>query len=151
MSEPGYGRSARGVAVPGRAGARIDLLEFAAQYSAALQAYCDDEGEAALFQAYELGRGAANEGRSALEMAAVHHEALAASLLTANAVDERTRIARRASELFAECLAPFDLSRLVYQEQRAKLCALKQGAEPPAAGVAGDDALSEERVHRPLP
>ena len=93
------------------------LSDLAAQYSVVLQDYCADGDEAALFQAYELGRRAATGGFSVLDMAAVHQDALVAALVEANAVSRSAHIVQRACELFAECLAPFELTRRVYQDR----------------------------------
>jgi signal transduction histidine kinase len=108
---------------------RIALRELTEQYSAALREYCAEGGEAALFQAYQLGRRAAGNGVGVLEIAALHQEALVAALLEMLAIDESTRIAQRASEFFAECLAPFELTRRSYQEGHATLRDLNQELE----------------------
>lgn len=98
-------------------GAPPSLRELAEQYSAILQDYCAGGNEAALFHAYELGRRAATGGLSLLDMAAVHQDALVAALVGADAVSRSAHIAQSACELFAECLAPFELTRRVYQDR----------------------------------
>jgi signal transduction histidine kinase len=119
----------------------IALGELTEQYSAALREYCAEGGEDALFRAYQLGRRAAGEGFSVLEMAAVHQKALMAVLVEMSAVDESTRVVRRASELFADCLAPFELTRRVYrvyQEQNSSVCDLNEEPGPRINAVRHD-------------
>ena len=56
-------------------------------------------------------------------MAAVHQDALVAALVEADAVSRSAHIAQRACELFAECLAPFELTRRVYQDRAREVVA----------------------------
>src|SRR5438477_360456 len=64
-------------------------------------------GEAALAQAYELGREATRHGIGVVEMAMVHHEALVQLL---SATPERPALVVEAARFFAESLAAFELS-----------------------------------------
>jgi signal transduction histidine kinase len=105
------------------------LEELGREYSAALREYCMGGGEAALLRAYQLGRRAVGDGRGVLEMATVHHEALHAFLIEIMAVDEGARIAKRASEFFRECLAPFEFTRRGFEEAHAAMCDLNQGLQ----------------------
>ena len=77
-------------------------------------------GEAALLGAYQLGRRAAGQGRGVLEMAVLHEE-LASELVAGLPADESRRMAKSASEYFAECLAPFELTRGGIQQLNATL------------------------------
>jgi len=105
------------------------LEELGQEYSTALRDYCTDGGEAALLRAYQLGRRAVGDGLGVLEVAALHHEALLAALVEIVALDEGARIAKRASEFFGECLAPFELTRRGFQEAHAAVCDLNQGLQ----------------------
>jgi signal transduction histidine kinase len=78
-------------------------------------------GEDALLRAYELGRHALVQGGGVLEMAALHQEALVTALLEMLAPVDSRRIARRASEFFAEALAAFEMSQRGVAEANAIL------------------------------
>jgi signal transduction histidine kinase len=86
------------------------------EYAGALREYLESGGEGPLFRAYQIGRNAVAEGLGVLEVAALHQEALVLDLLHLLAPDESALIARRASEFFAEALAPFEASRRGFQE-----------------------------------
>ena len=90
------------------------------EYSAGLHRYCAQGGEAARLGAYQLGRRAAGQGCGVLEMAALHEE-LVSDVVAGLPADESRRIAKRASEFFAECLAPFELTRSGFQQLNATL------------------------------
>jgi signal transduction histidine kinase len=115
--------------------ARVTLRGMAEQYSAALREYCAEGGEAALLRAYQLGRAAVGGGYGVLEISSLHQDALVATLLEALAPDEHARVARRASEFFAECIAPFELSRRGIQEAHATLRGVNQGLEQRLSGA----------------
>src|SRR5439155_764096 len=89
---PWYGRrlGARS-AVSGRHALSETRDELAEQYRRALRDYLDDAGETALARAYELGRNAVVDGLGVLEMAALHHEALRASVLRLAAFEARAK------------------------------------------------------------
>jgi hypothetical protein len=91
------------------------------EYANALRAYVFDGGEAALTRAYELGRRAAAEGVGVLELARLHHEALAT--LPANSADELKL--KPAAEFFAESLSPFEMTLRAYQAN-ARLLGLNE-------------------------
>lgn len=98
-------------------------------YARALREYFEQGGEGALLQAYQLGRDSLGEGLGVLEVAAIHQEALVSVLLQMLAPEESGRIAKRASELFAEALAPFEMTRLGFQEANTILSDLNQELE----------------------
>ena len=91
-----------------------------------LQEYCADPDEAALFRAYELGRGAAAAGFGVLDLVAVHQDVLIAALRNVRAVRESTLVVERAGELFAECAAPFETTRRVYQDRAAAVASSRK-------------------------
>ena len=84
------------------------------QYAQALEAYVAGLGEAALNQAYELGRKAYTDGLGVLDMAMVHHNALGIFAAQAASAGEQTRM-ERAAEFFAESLSPFEMSFRVWK------------------------------------
>jgi len=128
------------------------LEELAKQYAIALREYCRGGGEAALLRAYQLGRQAVSNGVGVLEMAGFHQEALVSALPEMLALEESARIARRASEFFAECLAPFELTRRGFEEAHAALRELNQGLERRLSAAlqdfesAQDELLEQKRM-----
>jgi len=128
--------------------------ELADQYPVALREYCRGGGEAALLRAYQIGRHAVAAGVGVLEMAAVHEEALVALLLDMIALEETARLAKRASEFFAECMAPFELTRRGYQEAHAALRDMTQGLERRLNAAlqdfesAQDELLEQKRMEK---
>jgi PAS domain S-box-containing protein len=91
------------------------------QYSAVLKSYLENLNEEDLHKAYQLGREALAEGRGLLEMAIVHHEALAVYLMNFHASANRTKAIRAAGRFFLECLTPFEMSLRGFQESHAAL------------------------------
>jgi signal transduction histidine kinase len=114
------------------------LQELTTHYSAALREYCAGGGEAPLLRAYQLGRNAVNAGVGVLEMATLHQEALVSALLEMLGLEESARIAQRASEFFAECLAPFELTHRGVEEAHATMVDLKEGLERRLSAVLQD-------------
>lgn len=95
-----------------------ELLE---QYLRTLQDYIAGAGEAALLQAYELGRKAVTDGLGVLEMAALHHEALATILARRVTPEERARIVRAAESFFVESVSPFEITHRGFLEAEVML------------------------------
>jgi signal transduction histidine kinase len=119
-------------------------------YSMALEDYLDGAGEAALLQAYQLGRRAVTERLGVLEMAAIHQEALVAVLLKMLAPAENARVARSASEFFSEVLAPFEMTQRGFREANAILENLNSELKQRVENVlkeyeAARDALEESK------
>jgi len=86
---------------------RLDALR--AEYFSGLRAYLDEQGEAGLSYAYELGRRAMIDGLGLLDMAALHRAALDTLVLPAASVDQ-SRLIEASTAFFNELLAPFELS-----------------------------------------
>jgi signal transduction histidine kinase len=121
-----------------------------AEYATALVEYLAGGGEAALMRAYQLGRTALEEGLGVLEVAALHQDALVASLLRMLAPEESAQTARRASEFFAESLAAFEMTRRGFQEANAILRDVNQELEERVRRVLQDfetarDQLDQQR------
>ena len=94
--------------------------DLRASYSAGLVQYCENGGEAGLLAAYELGRQAAAGRLGMLELAAWHEE-LVTTVVEGVSAEGRPGVVRRASEFFAECLAPFELTRSGFQQLNSTL------------------------------
>jgi signal transduction histidine kinase len=124
--------------------------ELTTEYAAALVDYLVDGGEAALLRAYQLGRHALACGLGVLEVAALHQEALVTALLRMLAPEESGQTVRRASEFFAESLAPFEMTRRGFQEANAILRDINQELEERVRGILAEyeatrDQLDEQR------
>jgi len=110
--------------------------ELAESYVRALQDYLEDAGEAALARAYELGRKAVIDGLGVLEMAALHHEALRASVLQLAAFEDRAKVAEAAQAFFMESLSPFEMTHRASREANTALRRLNERLEEEAKRIA---------------
>jgi hypothetical protein len=79
---------------------------FRERYRAAFASYLVDPGETSLRDAYELGRSAVRERLSVLDLAAVHHDALAEAH---EKTGDHARTATLAGEFFVESLSAYEL------------------------------------------
>jgi signal transduction histidine kinase len=107
---------------------RGPVEELAGAYAAALREYNATGSEAALLQAYQLGRAAVSVGVGVLEMAALHQEALAQALRHAPS-EAVACVDARANEFLAEALAPFELSRRGFQQISVTLQDVARGLQ----------------------
>lgn len=95
---------------------RKRTTSFADTYSAALAAYVAHPDEAALRQAYELGRQSMTRGTGLVELALAHQEAFAALLRKSRARSPADRLVPLASEFLAEVLSPYDMAHRGFQD-----------------------------------
>ena len=91
--------------------------ELRRSYAAGLQAYLRDPNERTLHAAYELGREAVTRELDVLDLALVHHEALAAALRAADPGDVE-RLTRSAADFLLDSLSAFEMIRRAYTEAR---------------------------------
>lgn len=91
--------------------------ELRQSYAAGLQTYLRDPNERTLRAAYELGRDAVTRELDVLDLALVHHEALAAVLCAADSGDVE-RLTRSAGDFLVESLSAFEMIRRAYTEAR---------------------------------
>jgi len=90
--------------------------QLSAIYQQALEEGACDEGESALRRAYEIGRKGIAEGTGLLEMATMHHEALAHLLGRITRSARVQREVRRAGAFFAESLSPYEMAQRGFSE-----------------------------------
>lgn len=100
----------------------MPVTPLAQEYASALRAYVAGAGEAALTQAYELGRAAAGAGLGLIDLAMMHGEALRD--LPAAGDGCRPAIAM-AAQFLAETLSPFEMTLRSYQAN-ARLLGLSE-------------------------
>jgi signal transduction histidine kinase len=86
------------------------------EYASLLRGYATGGGEAALGNAYELGRRAITEKKSLLEMAALHHQALQELLAEEGNGKRREDLLRTGAEFLAECLSPYELAHQAFHD-----------------------------------
>ena len=100
----------------------IDIRkDFEQRYLSGLLRYLAGEGEAALQNAYEVGRQAITQGLGGLEMLAIHQRCLAVVMRSARSPLETARVAKQAGNFFAESLSPFEMALRGFQEANARL------------------------------
>lgn len=101
--------------------------DFRRAYVEALGRHVSRGDEATLRDGYELGRRAVAEGCSALELAAIHHDALAASLRSTSDVEPADVVAA-VSAFFQESLSAFEMVHRGYREAASAAAAERRGA-----------------------
>jgi PAS domain S-box-containing protein len=96
---------------------------LAREYAAALAGFVAGGGELALTRGYMLGRKAAQDGIGVLDIAMVHHEALAGLAPAVEA--DRARQLELAAQFLVESLSPFEMTLRAYQDN-ARLLGLSE-------------------------
>lgn len=94
-------------------------------YISAITAHLDDDTEASLSRAYELGRRALAQGLGILDVMLLQEFAQRELVLGAPAADKE-RIARGVSNFFREFLSPFEMSFRGYRDANTELKRLNQ-------------------------
>jgi signal transduction histidine kinase len=117
-----------GGAVSGAAAVSDPLQSFAQRYDAALARQLSNPGDAALHNAYELGREALNAGLSIIDVVLLHHDALC-RLMIETTVGEKDPQLKRGAEFLAACVSPFEMTLLGYREANIRLVALNEELE----------------------
>ena len=95
--------------------------ELARRYARALQDYLSGRGEAALQEAYDLGREALGRGLGVHDVTAIQHRALLTSFRRASTLKQGSRTLRAAGKFFVEGVLPFEMSHRRSQEVNAAL------------------------------
>lgn len=124
---------------------------LADEYTQALRDYLEGGGEAALQQAYELGRRVMSEGLGVLELAGMYHEALT-SIVRRSPLgsgegapltpEQAVRISKWAGAFFAESLSPFEITHRGFREANQALHRVNELLEEQAKHIA--HALHDE-------
>lgn len=103
--------------------------ETAAAYAQALRDYVSGcGGEAALASAYDLGRQVLSNGTGVLELAELHHRALAA-WIAARPAAEREGQTAAAGRFLLEALSPFEMMLRGFRESNAALRSINEQLE----------------------
>jgi light-regulated signal transduction histidine kinase (bacteriophytochrome) len=93
---------------------------FELRYSAALDRFLANPGEASLHAAYELGRVAAADGLGVVGIAMLHDEAIQ-RVITASGAAPTAATTGQASQFLSECLAPYEMMLSAYAQNNAML------------------------------
>jgi hypothetical protein len=95
-----------------------DIVDgYRSRYQHAFDRHLAAPAEETLRDAYELGRSAVREGLSVLDLAAVHHEALA---LAQERVNDPPRATELGGEFFLESVSAYELVQLGLREAQDK-------------------------------
>jgi PAS domain S-box-containing protein len=115
------------------------------EYQLALKDFLDGGGEAALENAYLLGRQALEQGIGVLDIAAVHHQVLITLLHPADKSSARAQIIKNAEKFLVECLSPFEMAQRGYRESIFALNNLNEKLEDVIEQRTQAMRVSEER------
>src|SRR2546427_1123648 len=99
------------------------------EYACQLREYAAGSGEAALGKAYELGRRALTEGKSLMEIASFHHEALQGLIQGQQDDKRREELLQASSDFLAECLSPYEMAQRGFQDAVKALRQLNETLE----------------------
>lgn len=100
---------------------------FRSEYVAALHRHIAHRGETTLRDGYELGRRALAESVSALDLAAIHHDALASSL-DGTQREGMPEVIAAAAAFFQEILSAFEMVHRGYREAAVNAAAERRQA-----------------------
>src|SRR5713101_6744364 len=103
--------------------------DFAELYRSALSKYAKRGGEAALSEAYELGRTAMADGQTLIEIARLHHEVLLELVKGANNESRGLGLLRAGGEFLAESLSPHEMAQRGFQDAVKALRQLNETLE----------------------
>ena len=98
-------------------------------YARALDDYLSSGGEDALQSAYEIGRTALGDGLGVLEMAAMHHAALARVLQRIGRSPSLKQDLDRAQEFFGESLSPYEMAHRGFRDAISALHRVNESLE----------------------
>src|SRR6266581_7235557 len=104
-------------------------VSFEEEYVFFLREYAAGRGEDVLRSAYELGRRALTEGKSLVEIASLHHQALQGLLREEKDEKSRDDLLRTSSDFLAECLSPYEMAHRGFQDAVKALRQLNETLE----------------------
>jgi len=108
---------------------RKELPSLEGNYASLLCEYAKNRTEAALGEAYELGRRALAERKSLVELASIHHQALQRLLEEETDEKRRTILVRAGADFLAECLSPYEMAHRGFQDAVTALRQLNETLE----------------------
>lgn len=102
---------------------------FEDRYRSALCHHTVHGGEAGLRKAYELGRKAIHDGRSLIEIASLHHQALSVLVKEAKDAERRAGFLRASADFLAESLSPYEMAHRGFRDAVKALRQLNETLE----------------------
>jgi len=102
---------------------------FEDQYRSDLCEHTARGGEAGLRKAYELGRRAIDDGKSLIEIASLHHQALSVLVRDAKEAERRASLLRASADFLAESLSPYEMAHRGFQDAVRALRRLNETLE----------------------
>jgi signal transduction histidine kinase len=102
---------------------------FEEMYRSAFQTFAVRNGEEGLIHAYELGRGGLKAGKSLLEIASLHHEALMELFNESSGAEHRTEFLRASAAFLGESLSPYEMAHRGFQDAVKALRQLNETLE----------------------
>jgi signal transduction histidine kinase len=102
---------------------------FEDRYCTALSEYTMRGGEAALRKAYELGRIAIDDGKSLIEIAALHHQVLLLLVQEAEGAERHASLLRAGADFLAESLSPYEMAHRGFHDAVKALRQLNETLE----------------------
>jgi signal transduction histidine kinase len=102
---------------------------FEDQYRSSLYKYTVRGGEASLKKAYELGRRAIDDGKSMMEIASLHHQALLVLVKDANEAERRASLLRMGADFLVETLSPYEMAHRGFHDAVKALRQLNETLE----------------------
>jgi signal transduction histidine kinase len=121
---------------------RESTIELTDRYSSALGDYLVRRDEVDLQRAYELGRRSLAGGIGILELATVHHDALAGVLRRAGSTADLCDTVRALGGFFVESLSPYEMTHRGFRESAEALRHLHEKLEAQIRRIA--HALHDE-------
>jgi len=109
---------------------------IASSYEAELRAYLTRGGESALKRAYETGRRALEENIGLLDLAEVHHAAVAAVIADARTLAEASAWLASSAAFFAEAASPFEMTHRAFREANVALRRINERLEEESRRIA---------------
>ena len=105
---------------------KTDYRELKGLYASKLQAYMEKTDEAAMEEAYELGRRALGQEASLIEMVSLHFDALNQALSQMPKVEDLEGLLRASGKFLIETLTPYEMTISGYRETNAALQASEE-------------------------
>jgi len=110
-------------------GAKESRRGFEEKYRSALQAFAVSNSEEELIRAYDLGRGGLERGKSLLEIASLHHEALSELFDRTPREESRAEYLRASAAFLKESLSPYEMAHRGFQDAVKALRQLNETLE----------------------
>jgi signal transduction histidine kinase len=103
--------------------------DFGEKYRSAFQAFAVSNSEEGLIHAYDLGRGGLEAGKSLLEIASLHHEAVRELFNENSGAERRAKFLQASAAFLGESLSPYEMAHRGFQDAVKALRRLNETLE----------------------